>query len=761
MQQLHSKFLFLLIATLLAVPYSMKAQKKEADSVHYWLDKSIQGEKIDTADFQKGINKLNRLSLNDSLIKLFEEKARKFPAGIEGYWRYLILQSLLNNLSSYDMDKAIVFGRRIFEETEKLKSSHALHIRNAFLIQLRLPYRNSNHIKEGFAFFTEMLKMYREKNDSAGLYCCHYVLGGFYRTIGLIDQAIYHCKKSKIYTNSAYGPEASFGSFGYPNGYTQFYNADVITGLYLLQKEEYGLAILNIRKPLSLFLDSNKVFLVVAPTVLAQAQMKQGKMDSVEYLMSKVVLISTDFKVLALQILAEFNILKGNTWAADSVLNICDSLILKNRIPVTPSSGVIDPDYYRALVRAKLNQLPEAIAYMKKDIVRLNNNRPLIMRDLRLLAQWYKQLNQPVQEAETYHQFVGLQDGLLADQAQFRNLSFEAEQEMNAKELSINSLQSANKISSLTRNFSIGMAVLLLLMALGIYQRFRFKNKANAVLESTLTNLKSTQSQLIQAEKMASLGELTAGIAHEIQNPLNFVNNFSEVSNELIDEMKTEFKKGDTQEGFAIADDIKQNLEKILHHGKRADAIVKGMLQHSRSTNNATKEPTDINALADEYLRLAYHGLRAKDKSFNAIMKTDFDDNIGNINIIPQDIGRVILNLITNAFYAVDEKKKLCQAEPAYRTGRLIEADYEPTVSVSTKKLNDKLEIKVIDNGNGIPQKVLDKIFQPFFTTKPTGQGTGLGLSMSYDIVKAHGGELKVETKESEGTAFIIQIPIQ
>jgi two-component system, NtrC family, sensor kinase len=267
-----------------------------------------------------------------------------------------------------------------------------------------------------------------------------------------------------------------------------------------------------------------------------------------------------------------------------------------------------------------------------------------------------------------------------------------------------------------------------------------------ASLNQSMENLKSTQSQLIQSEKMASLGELTAGIAHEIQNPLNFVNNFSEVSNELIDEMKTEFTKGDTEEGFAIADDIKQNLEKILHHGKRADAIVKGMLQHS-SSGSGKKESTDINKLADEHLRLAYHGLRAKDKSFNATMKTDFDESIGNINIIPQDIGRVILNLITNAFYVVDEKKKSGLEH------------YEPTVSVSTKKMNDKVEIKVTDNGNGIPQKVLDKIFQPFFTTKPTGQGTGLGLSLSYDIVKAHGGELKVETKEGEGSEFIILLP--
>jgi signal transduction histidine kinase len=265
-------------------------------------------------------------------------------------------------------------------------------------------------------------------------------------------------------------------------------------------------------------------------------------------------------------------------------------------------------------------------------------------------------------------------------------------------------------------------------------------------LSKSLNDLKATQQQLIQSEKMASLGELTAGIAHEIQNPLNFVNNFSEVNEELIKELKNEAVKGNLEEVKAIANDIEFNSEKISHHGKRADGIVKGMLQHSR-TSSGQKEPTDINVLADEYLRLAYHGLRAKDKSFNATMKADFDETIGKLNIVPQEIGRVILNLITNAFYTVSEKKK--QAGD----------NYEPTISVSTKKSNGKIEIRVSDNGNGIPQKILDKIFQPFFTTKPTGQGTGLGLSLSYDIVKAHGGELKVETKEGEGSEFIIHLP--
>ena len=250
---------------------------------------------------------------------------------------------------------------------------------------------------------------------------------------------------------------------------------------------------------------------------------------------------------------------------------------------------------------------------------------------------------------------------------------------------------------------------------------------------------------------MASLGELTAGIAHEIQNPLNFVNNFSEVNAELVDELHIAIHEGNLNEIKSIAKAIKDNEQKIMYHGKRADVIVKSMLHHSRSSSGIN-EPTDINDLVEEYLRLAYHGFRAKDKSFNAKVITEFDENIGKINIIPQDIGRVILNLITNAFYAVTERKKHSQSE-------LVE-DYEPTVSINTKKINAKVEIKVKDNGNGIAQKILDKIFQPFFTTKPAGQGTGLGLSLSYDIIKAHGGELKVKTTEKEGSEFIIQLRI-
>jgi two-component system, NtrC family, sensor kinase len=345
-----------------------------------------------------------------------------------------------------------------------------------------------------------------------------------------------------------------------------------------------------------------------------------------------------------------------------------------------------------------------------------------------------------------------LQKNLLA----YQDVGFD--EQLRLKKLEEDSIQTQIKIRTYAMLTGI---VVFMLIAFMLYRNNRNRKKANDLLqhknieieqqkqnvEETLVELKSTQSQLIQSEKMASLGELTAGIAHEIQNPLNFVNNFSELNTELIEEASQANKAGNPNEVKELLTTLKDNEEKINHHGKRADAIVKGMLLHSRSSTGV-KEPTNINALADEYLRLSYHGMRAKDKEFNAVMKTDFDNAISKINIIPQDIGRVLLNLYNNAFYAVTEKKK---QQPE---------GYEPIVSVSSKKMGDKVVLTVKDNGNGIPQKVVDKIFQPFFTTKPTGEGTGLGLSLSYDIIKAHRGEIKVNTREGEFTEFVVQLPL-
>ncbi len=407
------------------------------------------------------------------------------------------------------------------------------------------------------------------------------------------------------------------------------------------------------------------------------------------------------------------------------------------------------PQAYDALSQLyiRLNKPDSSLFYARKllETARVLGQPQPLANSYKALSDVYSDLNNRDSTLKYLQLYTVLNDSLNNAERKnllsYQNIGFD-------QQLRLKSLQEEkNRIQNRTRTYAMlaGLGVLLII-GLILYRNNRQKQKANKVLETTLSNLKSTQSQLIQSEKMASLGELTAGIAHEIQNPLNFVNNFSEVNSEMIEELKNELAAGNLQLANEIADDIKSNEEKINHHGKRADAIVKGMLEHSRSSSGV-KEPTGINALCDEYLRLAYHGLRAKDKSFNAKFETNFDPSIEKINVVPQDIGRVVLNLINNAFYAVNEKAKLSANS------------YEPRVTVSTKKLDNKIEISVKDNGNGIPGAIKEKIFQPFFTTKPTGQGTGLGLSLSYDIVKAHGGEIKINTKEGEGTSFILVLP--
>ncbi len=407
----------------------------------------------------------------------------------------------------------------------------------------------------------------------------------------------------------------------------------------------------------------------------------------------------------------------------------------------------------------------EAIPFYEKAFISLNDKNGFeadIGNSYKELSECYEQTNNYTKALANFKKYAAIEDSVRSkDNIQkatelSMNYTFQKKQEI------ADALQAKKNAEAKTSQLLlIGGLVLMLVLAGGAWYAFRNKQRANQILEkqkteiqNTLTQLKITQAQLIQSEKMASLGELTAGIAHEIQNPLNFVNNFSEVNKELVGELNDEIDKANYKEAKSIAINIKENEEKINHHGKRADAIVKNMLQHSRS-GSSQKEAIDINSLCDEYLRLSYHGLRAKDKSFNADFKEDFDESIGKVSLVTQDIGRVLLNLYNNAFYAVNERRKNTEESlPAEQ------AAYRPTVSVITRNLKDKIEIIVKDNGKGISRTVIDRIFQPFFTTKPTGQGTGLGLSLSYDIIKAHGGDIKVESKEGEGTMFLIQLPV-
>jgi signal transduction histidine kinase/Tfp pilus assembly protein PilF len=392
-------------------------------------------------------------------------------------------------------------------------------------------------------------------------------------------------------------------------------------------------------------------------------------------------------------------------------------------------------------------QLDSCLYYAKKAITVLENTvfGYLMAKPAQMLSELYegKNADSTIKYLRIYLKTNEVINSTRVTQ-QLQVMAFEEEQRKLELEQTRKEAQVRLKIY-----FLIAGLLLVSIFGLLMFRNNRQKHKINTKLENTLANLQATQKQLVQSEKMASLGELTAGIAHEIQNPLNFVNNFAEVNTELIDELKKEIEPAGIISANELIEDIKANSEKITHHGNRADAIVKSMLQHSRKTS-AQKELTDINALCDEYLRLSYHGLRAKDKSFNAEFDTKFDTTLPLIRVIPQDIGRVILNLINNAFYAVNERQKKEQ-----------DSGYKPMVTLTTSKQGDQVVIEVADNGTGMPERVKEKIFQPFFTTKPTGEGTGLGLSLSYDIVtKGHGGTMEVETKETVGTNFIVGLPL-
>ena len=419
---------------------------------------------------------------------------------------------------------------------------------------------------------------------------------------------------------------------------------------------------------------------------------------------------------------------------------------------------------YRRMAEAyqKLNDIDSCIncakiAYQQAE---LEHNPNLIMLTTSLLTDVFKKKNDYKQAYKYQQIMLKAQDSLFSQQKtlQVQNLTFSEQQRQDALKASAIAYQ--NKVRFYTL---IGVLCVVVLVVLILWYSNNARKKANRLLheqkeeiaaqrddlEQAYSDLKTTQSQLLQREKMASLGELTAGIAHEIQNPLNFVNNFSEVNSELIDEMEQEITKGDLEEVKAIAQNIKENQQKISQHGKRADFIVKGMLLHSRN-NSGERQLTNINVLADEFFKLSYHGLRAKDKNFNAEMITHFDENLPPATIVQQDIGRVLLNLFNNAFYATNQKAKIAGAT------------YKPEVTVSTAFEDGRVIIKVKDNGVGIPDAIKEKIMQPFFTTKPTGEGTGLGLSLTYDmVVKGHRGNINVKTEEGEGAEFTILLPLE
>ena len=602
----------------------------------------------------------------------------------------------------------------------------------------------------GIVYASESISLSKKIKFESGESYAYVVMGHCLTTIGNYPLALDYLFKSLEYEEKINSKQGKMGVYG---------------GLSLAYRDmgEYQQSLFYLRKSLSLQNPD-----VVNPNLmggLSSIYAKMNQPDSSIYYASIALNYIPNWSGILFPLGDSYYKL-NNFDSANYFFDRGIQIAKNNRSEI----DLVDLYHGKSQVYKSKNQLDSAIIYARKAILEpFGKYYPRGVLDaITTLSNLYEIKNQPDSTLKYLRASINLRDSLFNREKTMaiQNLAFK--QQEKQKEIEAARLENRNRIRL---NSLLGSLFTLTVIAFLLLKNNRNRKKANELLqkqkdeieeqkknvEQTLTELKFTQSQLIQSEKMASLGELTAGIAHEIQNPLNFVNNFSEVNTELIDELDEEALKGNIEEVRAIAKDIKENEQKINHHGKRADAIVKGMLQHSRASSGQ-KEPTDINALADEYIRLSYHGMRAKDKSFNAEFKTEFDPNLPKINVIPQDIGRVLLNLINNAFYAV-------QAPPPPEGGsKNSQTDYKPTVIVRTASWNPPsggrgVRIVVKDNGNGIPPEIVDKIFQPFFTTKPTGQGTGLGLSLAYDMVKAHGGELKVETKEGVGSEFIILIP--
>jgi signal transduction histidine kinase len=648
---------------------------------------------------------------------------------------YVKLKEGLINYQKGDFEKTLINLQESVSEFDKEKK-----VVVNLLSVIRTLHNKLNRQEDRLKYYTEKLNYYQVNGPVENTAPCYHALGGYYNYKSDFNSSISnYLKAADIY--KAFDPHNymnELGVVGYM--YADWGNDkkakeyfDVALPLTRQQKDTGNIIYIN--NALTSIAIKNKLY--DEASFYADQSLELNYASPVNYAITYINKV-------------QIHLAKKEPLVAYSYLIKAKKLKDSSGLAFNSTFGILELDfvfyqYYSQLNKQELAERHLLTAYEK---ALESKSVGYQLKYLKELSRYYA-LKGPLDLSKKYiESYFQLAEEIQKEEDKFKVAQYEIEQKESEQDKKLNALQQERAIQEATiqqRNLILWISLgALLLIAASVV----FLYRQLAINKKVLQSLRKTQRQLILSEKMASLGELTAGVAHEIQNPLNFVNNFSEVSTELVEEMKEELTAGNTDEAIAIAADLQQNLAKINHHGKRAESIVKGMLQHSRASSG-NKEPTDINALTDEYLRLSYHGLRAKDKSFNAAMETHYDDTVGKLDVVPQDLGRVFLNLFTNAFYSVNDKKK--------HAGE----SYKPTVSLTTKKVNGDIEIRIRDNGNGIPQKILDKIYQPFFTTKPTGEGTGLGLSLSYDIItKGHGGQLKVETKEGEFAEFIITLPM-
>ncbi|WP_232826657.1 ATP-binding protein [Cognataquiflexum aquatile] len=771
------------IGMWLLFPSTGQAQQNTyADSILTSLKRIEKSEGQNSANYREAIDLMNRnkkeILLDHRPLSQELDRIKPILTEKEYYGLILVFYRSHFNLDSIPNESLIRFGKDFIEANKDVSSPAGKSTLHQIIRGTRLPFRNLGLMYEGITYYTSLGNYFVEKNDKAAASIVYSSITGFYSRMGIPSKAEYYVQKSLSYLDDNPANDTlipMLGTSGKANRYLQ------LAGIYLDQnlieqaEKNQILAIKQyekLRAP-ELVYDAPYYFLQMArvKTLLnsdsslyyfdkASDLLESRKKEKVNY--SDVQFDTETLYAWYYLEKGKYFLTKNQNDSAAHYFVLTKNLKENRKLPITSPFGELRPNYYAATLALQENRPLQAIQLLGSEIQELKaiNGRSSLIEELELLAKAYASAGLHKEGFATQQELLSLLQVIKEESDEAQSLSFEIEKKMQEDANNISLLKSKEETNEKIKYYFYGITALLGLFALTLGFAIVNKQKSNSRLTiknqevtNTLDKLRQTQAQLIQSEKMASLGELTAGIAHEIQNPLNFVNNFSEVSAELVDEIqdirrKTQDKATSSEED-EILEDIKQNLEKINHHGKRADAIVKGMLEHSR-TSSGEKVLTDLNALADEYLRLSYHGMKAKDNSFNADFVTDFDPNLPKINVVPQEIGRVLLNIINNAFQATNDLSK--GLEPL--------ESFQPMVTITSKNLGDKIEIKVSDNGPGILSSIKDKIFQPFFTTKPTGQGTGLGLSLSYDIVKAHGGELKVETKEGEGSEFIIQLPL-